>query len=310
MKMYVKIHLNKSAKGKIMKKLTVLLMALFASFFVYSQDSASGDVMNNYTITSYFGDARGDHFHTGIDLAAVGEFAYSLMDSEIIFHNSKKNRDINYGLGNFVVMQSQDNNYRISYSHLSDDHLDYKKKIYKKSEKLALVGNTGHSTGSHLHLEIEDLKNKRILNPLSFLKTSDKLSPVINDAFFKTGEGEIISFFKNSKLKRGGKLYISAFDRINNISSIMTPYMFKVIIGGKETSIIKFDYLRKSDNNLFLSDTDFKYEDIYSGGVENEYFLMDFNSLPGLVGFHIITEDFYGNKAEIRKAFRVLPPDI
>jgi len=266
--------------------------------------------MNNYTITSYFGDTRGDHFHTGIDLAAVGEFIYSLMDSEIIFHNSKKNRAINYGLGNFVVLQSQDNNYRISYSHLSDDYLDYNKKIYRKFEKLALVGNTGHSTGSHLHLEIEDLTNKRILNPLPFLKTSDKLSPVISDAFFKTGDGEIVSFFKSSRLKRGGKLYIRAFDRLSGRSSVMTPYLFKVIIGGKEASAIKFDYLRKSDNNLFLSDTDFKFEDIYSSGVENEYFLMDFNSLPGLVGFHIITEDFYGNKAEIRKAFRILPPDI
>jgi len=271
------------------------------------------DIIKNYIISSSFGDTRNDHFHTGIDLASnENEEIYSITDGRLIFYNTKKFRGISYGLGNFAVIQSEDNKYRITYSHLKENSLDIKKEKYKKNEKIANVGNTGHSTGPHLHLEIEDMQKNILINPLKFIKIKDrdKIPPIIEDVYFITTNREKISLFKDNKIKRGGKLFIKTMDRINSQQNMITPYKIYVLIGGKEATILIFDYFRKINNDYYVSTNDYKFQDIYQNGINFDYYLMDFTSLPGVVGFNIIVEDYNGNKNEFRRAVKVLPPDL
>ena len=142
------------------------------------------------------------------------------------------------------------------------------------------------------------------------MKTTDRLPPIIRDIYFVTGDNSVVSFLDSTRLKRGGKLFINCMDRIDRRQMFFTPYQIKVIIGGVEYGGIRFDYLRKSGGALLLSDTNLKYEDVYSNSENFFYYLMEYNTLPGLVGFHIIVEDFFGNKAEYRKALRIMPPDL
>ena len=99
-------------------------------------------------VTSSYGRRR-DPFtgkrssHKGLDLRANGEEVYAMMPGEVIKVSSDKRS------GNYVTIRHGD--YTISYCHLS-------KTLVKKGtqvlpgEVVAISGNTGRSTGPHLHI--------------------------------------------------------------------------------------------------------------------------------------------------------------
>lgn len=289
---------------------SILIFILINKILSYEASDDKVEVIKNCIITSSFGDSRGDHFHTGIDLTSKeNSEIYSIMDSEIFFYNSNKFKDMPYGIGNFIIAQSLDNRYRITYSHLKENFKN-KKILYKKNEIIATIGNSGHSTGPHLHLEIEDIKENLLLNPIKFIKINDNLSPFIEDIYFITNNREYVSLLKSNFIKRGGKLFIKAFDTINFKQNIITPYKISVLIGGKENASLIFDYLTKLNNDYYTTNNNYKFNDIYQNNTRFDYYLMDFSALPSIVGFYIIIEDYHGNKTEFRKAVHILPPEL
>ena len=70
----------------------------------------------------------------------------------------------------YVVKVKHANNYETRYAHLT-------KPLVKRGQKIAagdvigLLGNTGRSTGPHLHYEI--LKNNRKVNPEKYLRAQE-----------------------------------------------------------------------------------------------------------------------------------------
>ena len=98
-------------------------------------------------------------------------------------------------------------------------------------------------------------------------------------------------------------------DRIDNSNYFVCPYKIILIIDGKEKVNMVFDYLKKGENSYTLSNIGYKFEELYLNKEDFDYFLMDFHSLPDLIGLKIIVEDFAGNKVEFKKPIRVLPPD-
>ena len=64
-----------------------------------------------------------------------------------------------------IVWQDKNGNI-IRYSHL--DRADFKVgDIIKKGQSIAIMGNSGTSTNTHLHLEIKDKKGK-LINPRNY----------------------------------------------------------------------------------------------------------------------------------------------
>lgn len=113
-------------------------------------------------ITSRYGarEAIRDHTHKGLDIAAkTGTPIKAVSDGRIQFAGTMG------GYGNLIIIH-HGNGITTYYGHCS--------KLYKKvgnevtaGEVIAAVGNTGNSTGSHLHFEIR--KNGIYTNPLKYL---------------------------------------------------------------------------------------------------------------------------------------------
>ncbi len=99
-------------------------------------------------------------FHEGIDIEVPeGTDVYASCAGRVI----AAGRHSGYGL--YIVVEHS-NGYRTLYGHLSEIGV-YRGQFVEGGQRIARSGNTGNSTGPHLHLEI--LQYGRPLNPLALL---------------------------------------------------------------------------------------------------------------------------------------------
>lgn len=118
-----------------------------------------------YRVSSHFG-PRGKRHHDGIDIPAPIGTPVIAADTGVVIYSSNGIR----GYGNMVVLAHGDDVFTV-YAH-------HKKNLVKKGERvekgqqIALVGNTGRSTGPHLHFEIR-IKNK-VRNPAQYLMAKEQ----------------------------------------------------------------------------------------------------------------------------------------
>jgi len=104
-------------------------------------------------------------FHKGIDLAApIGTPVFSVEAGKVKFVGE------NGGYGLMVEIESYNNSY--VYGHLSQINV-YEGQYVEKGEIIARVGNTGLSTGPHLHFEVK--KAYTNYDPLVFLPSSNRI---------------------------------------------------------------------------------------------------------------------------------------
>jgi murein DD-endopeptidase MepM/ murein hydrolase activator NlpD len=117
-------------------------------------------------LTSPFG-YRWGRLHKGLDIAApVGNTVLACADGRVIFTGTRK-KFRRYG--NTVLIDHGKSVYTY-YAHL-DEILVKKNQPVKKGQKIALVGNTGRSTGPHLHLEVRSANT--MYNPLAYFSPKE-----------------------------------------------------------------------------------------------------------------------------------------
>lgn len=127
------------------------------SFSLY--DEATGEpifcIPHHGRVTSCFG-PRWGNFHYGTDiLLNVGDTVVAARDGIVRIATWEP------GYGNFIVL-SHEGGLETLYGHLSDFLVKPEDTVYAK-QPIALGGNTGYSTGPHLHFEIRYLGSP--LNP-------------------------------------------------------------------------------------------------------------------------------------------------
>ncbi len=99
---------------------------------------------------------QGIHGYNAVDLAApVGTTVYAAADGTVII--SKNDGGWNGGYGNYVVIKHS-NGAQTLYAHMSSVNVSVGETV-SQSEVVGAVGNTGKSTGSHLHFEVRGAKN-------------------------------------------------------------------------------------------------------------------------------------------------------
>lgn len=113
-------------------------------------------------ITSRFGERSSvrSSTHTGLDLAApTGTTIKAAASGKVTFAGYKGS----YG---YMIKIECDNGYEMWYAHCSKLYVSAGVRV-SAGDKIAAVGSTGNSTGSHLHFEIR--KNGKALNPQNYM---------------------------------------------------------------------------------------------------------------------------------------------
>lgn len=131
-------------------------------------------------INSYFGMRKHPidnvyKMHKGIDIAGKeGETNVIAAKSgkvvEIKNGCTPGNTSCGYGYGNYIKLQHPDGKYTF-YAHLHNNSIKVSvNDEVKQGQVIAKVGNTGNSTGSHLHFEVRTSStNAGVVNPLSYV---------------------------------------------------------------------------------------------------------------------------------------------
>jgi hypothetical protein len=208
------------------KLLLILFIAL--NCFIVNAQSQYGycwPIDSPRVITGNYGELRPNHFHSGLDFSTNGKVnlpVYSIFDGYIsrikissagygkaIYITFKDGRVGLYGHLNSLNKTLAQFVKKEQYARQSYD-IDVFPKPYELPVKnhglIGLSGNTGNSTGPHLHFEIRDGKTEMPLNPLEYYEINDVTPPTIQQvAFYSLGDTCSPKFIKGFKLKRNKK---------------------------------------------------------------------------------------------------------
>lgn len=110
-------------------------------------------VPNFYKVSSHYG-PRGSRHHDGIDIPAPRGTPIVASDSGEVIYADNGIR----GYGNMIVLAHGEDVFTV-YAHNKKNKVSKGDKV-RRGETIALVGNTGRSSGPHLHFEIR-VKNKK-----------------------------------------------------------------------------------------------------------------------------------------------------
>ena len=103
-------------------------------------------------------------FHAGVDFKGdTGDKVWTTGDALV------KKSAYNKGFGYYLVL-SHGNGYDTMYAHLSKRLVKRGDRV-KRGQIIGLVGNSGRSTGSHLHYEVR--RYGKAINPMKYLQVAD-----------------------------------------------------------------------------------------------------------------------------------------
>jgi murein DD-endopeptidase MepM/ murein hydrolase activator NlpD len=183
----------------------ILYLALFFTPLAFAQilncdNSWTLPMASPVELSAGFGDLRPNHFHMGIDIRTGGLEnlpIYAIQDGYV---SRLKVSAVGYG---WVLYLAHPNGYTSVYAHcnkfapaIQDFYLDTSEALQqneldlllpenkirvKKGELIAYSGNTGGSSGPHLHFELRDTKSEHALNPLLHgFQVTDTGQPVLS----------------------------------------------------------------------------------------------------------------------------------
>lgn len=284
------------------KDLTLILF-LFFSKPIFSQVKINNNFRSPIGIpialSGNFGELRSNHFHTGIDIKTNGTINYKVYSIESGYVSRINISHWGYGKAIYI---DHPNGYTSIYAHL--DHFPEKiEKIirkeqynlkketltyyldslaikFEKGEVIAYSGNTGGSSGPHLHFEIRETISEHPVNPQLFnFNISDNKSPVIEklklyvfdnkdfspnfkEKYFNLIGKENQFFLKYDSvisLKKGFFGFgLKAFDNYDNSNNKCGIYSIEMLVDGQLKYELFFDEIDFETNREINIHKDFK----------------------------------------------------
>ena len=276
-------------------KLICSIVVIHTAFFLWGQNKTDfvSPLDIPFSLSGTFGEPRSTHFHAGIDIKTQGKEGWEVK-SIAPGHISRIRVSLG-GYGKALYLDHPDQTSSV-YAHLKKfapkieayiKSIQYEKQSYtlhefpKKGEfaisageVIGYSGNTGSSSGPHLHFEIRDTDSQKPLNPLLFnLPIKDSQRPQIQELFLfypqknnSLMHSEFVSLKKVNDstyhthlIKSYGKigLGLKMFDRQDLSYSRNGIYKARVEINGKTIVRYEFDQLDYSDSKKLLVNLDY-----------------------------------------------------
>ena len=142
---------TKDGAKKATCKVTVKNATLTVGKWVYP--------MNNYTVTQNFNNKYNNgKYHLGIDIKSSDKSIFAVADGVV---TSAKNTGNNANGNCIVIEHTLSNGTKVysAYAHLDSMSVKSGTKV-TAGKKIGVMGNTGNSTGPHLHFTIFDIKSE------------------------------------------------------------------------------------------------------------------------------------------------------
>lgn len=112
------------------------------------------------------------HNKHAIDISGTeGTEIKAATDGKVLKVYNDPSGDSNKGCGNGCIIQTNDNN-QDTYCHFKDANVIEGQQV-KAGDKIGSMGNTGKSSGPHLHYQRKDMNTKLLVNPMDHLKNAE-----------------------------------------------------------------------------------------------------------------------------------------
>ncbi|MBN4057943.1 M23 family metallopeptidase [Olleya sp. AH-315-K02] len=185
-----------------MRKALIVVLLIFTQFIIaqnpYPQDYFRSPLDVTLILSGTFAELRTNHFHSGLDIKTQQREGLKVFAAAKGYVSRIKISHWGYGKALYIT---HPNGYTTVYAHLKKfspkiealvKKAQYKKETFEielfptireliinTDEVIAFSGNTGGSSGPHLHFEIRD-KNERPINPMLFgIDIKDTKRPTI-----------------------------------------------------------------------------------------------------------------------------------
>ena len=281
-----------------MKKL--IFLVLFISININSQTNYPKDYFSNplnieIILNGNFGESRPSHFHSGIDFKTQFKEGLDVFSSAEGYVSRISIKHGGFGKALYI---NHPNGFTTVYGHLKkfnkkiEDYIkriQYNKKTYqiehylKKdvlkidgNEKIANSGNTGSSSGPHLHYEIRLTKNQKAINPQLFgFEIKDTRKPTISSVFLynldslsNIGDPTKLKIKKiNDSVYQSEKVFtngtigfgISGFDRQDLANNKNGIYKYSTYYNNKKIIDFNFESFYFEESIKIKTLIDYKY---------------------------------------------------
>ncbi|WP_297797115.1 M23 family metallopeptidase [uncultured Eudoraea sp.] len=298
-------------------KIPSLCILLFSVLVITGQDKYPQDVFRSplnipLVLAGTFGELRSNHFHAGIDIKTQqrqGLPVHAIGNGTIT--------RIKVGLWGYgkVIYIAHPNGYTSVYGHLQKfapeieafiKKLQYEKKSYEvevfpdygdlkvqKDQVIAYTGNTGGSSGPHLHFEIRNSISEKPTNPLLYgLEVWDATNPTLVSLF-------AYPLSANAQVNRSSKKIQIKFNRKRDGSYVADKVYASGTIGFGINTYDRQD-LAANKNGVF------SVQQIVNGKIYTDYNFESFSFKETRYINTLIDYDHYGKyNRRIQRLFMV-----
>ncbi len=339
--------------------ISIILLLYTAQLFGQGATDFRSPMDIPLVLSGNFGELRSNHFHSGIDIKTQGVTGHEIYAIESGYVSRIKVRPGGYGKALYIA---HPNGYTSVYGHLSgyneqiNDYLtseQYRRRSHsvdlypekgtlriEKGEVIALSGNTGSSSGPHLHFEVRSSTNQHPLNGLFFdFPVADRIAPKITRlVIYPAGENAQVEFNTSPLVlnpvsssdtyhlpgERIPRVHgnigfgIEVYDYLDGAPNRCGIYSIEMKVDGKSYFYSEMDEFSFAESRFINAHIDYARKISHNESVQrlfklpyNElsiYKYLDNNGLVPIIDtlehqVQIIINDSYGNAAEI--AFRV-----